>query len=71
MKVLFNNKRWRVISHDLSQEARVYGAMPVYTRGQACREVAKCAEKGDVDAIWTIMMCPDDPHLRKALAAKP
>ena len=66
MKEIFNNGQWRIVP--IFDDLRVYGVEPLGST-LACRLVAKLAHGGDADAIWTIMMCPNDPWLVRELAA--
>ena len=70
MKVIFENDQWRVFSFHFGAVLRVYGLSPQYSAVTACKEVVKRANKGDADAIWTIMTCPEDPNLLEALAGR-
>ena len=69
MNVIFENDQWRVLFFHGTEQLRVYGvASTVGSVDYACRRVAKLANEGDADAIWTIMMCEEDPNLLEALA---
>ena len=67
IKPVFENGEWTVIALFHDEELRVYGVKP-FGATSACKIVAKLAHEGDVDAVWTVMMCPNDKRLLAALA---
>lgn len=68
MTHLLEGAGWHVRMFGAPPKAGVFGT-DLHGSDKACRLVAFQALAGVSDAIAAVMMCPDDPELKDAIAA--